>query len=65
MGVRRVRGVDRTGVRGTPPAGRFIRGVCNPAEAWGYRGLGDVVIDIEGGAHTYLVEAECCACTVL
>ena len=58
MSIRRVRGVNRGAPSGDPPRSRFIRGLCNPAEAWGYRGLGGVVIDIESGSHTYLVEAD-------
>ena len=64
MSTRRVRGVNRGASEGGPPRGRFIRGLCNPAEAWGYRDLGDVVIDIESGTHAYLVEADGMLATV-
>ncbi len=64
MSIRRVRGVSRGAPAGGPPSSRFIRGLCNPAEAWGYRDLGDVVIDIENGAHAYLVEADGSQATV-
>jgi hypothetical protein len=50
MSVRRVRGVRRS-------TSGVIRGLCNPAEPWGYRDAADVIRDDLDNLHSYLAVA--------
>ena len=51
MVIRRIQGLYRS-------SSGYVTGVCNPADPWASRTVGDVVADIMSGTHQYVVERD-------